>query len=57
MRNMANDDNNLLRMAIIAGAAHAMKYKEKKFKATEQEILQHISDNMDEIIGNLNKEY
>ncbi len=39
-----------LKMAVIAGASHALKYKEKNFRATEEEVLQHISKNTDKII-------
>ena len=39
-----------LKMAIIAGASHALKYKDQHWKATPEEILQHISKHMEEIL-------
>ncbi len=47
------DDKKRLKMAIIAGAAEAFKYKEKNWKATEEEVLQHITDNVQAILGNI----
>ena len=47
------DEEKRLRMAVIAGAAHAARYKEKKPRATEQEIIQHISSNVEDILSNI----
>ena len=44
------EDQKRIRMAVIAGAAHATKFKEKNWKATEAEIIQHVSDSVDEIL-------
>lgn len=38
-------EENRLRMAVIAGAVHAMKYMRKNKKAGEDEIIKHVADN------------
>ncbi|MEK6926370.1 MAG: hypothetical protein AABW50_03775 [Nanoarchaeota archaeon] len=45
-----------LKMAIIAGASKALKYKEAKPSATESEIINHITRNMREILGKVDDE-
>ncbi len=42
-----------LKMAVIAGAAHALKYKEENWRASIDEVLRNISENMDEILGKM----
>lgn len=49
---MENEEKRL-KMAIIAGAAKAVRYKEKNPKATESQVLQHISDNVKEILDKI----
>jgi hypothetical protein len=49
---MAKEDK-MIKMAIIAGASHALKYKNKNFRATDDEILQHISENVGDILSNI----
>ncbi len=46
-------DENKVRMAIIAGAAKATQFINKKRNVTEAEVIKHISDNMDEILKNI----
>jgi len=41
------------RMALIAGAASALRYKDKHPRATEQEIIQHVTNNADDIIDKI----
>lgn len=48
-----NDEVKRLRMAVIAGAAKAARYKEKNPRASESEIIQHITENAEEIIENI----
>ena len=43
-------EDNKIKMAIIAGASHALRYSQKNPRAQEQEILQHISANIDQIL-------
>ena len=40
-------------MALIAGASHALKYKRQNPHASEQEIVQHVIQTSDEILGNM----
>lgn len=42
--------DSFMKMAIIAGAAKALKYKEKNFRASDQEVLRHVTENVDEIL-------
>ncbi len=37
-------------MAVIAGAVNAIKYKNKNWKATEDEVVKHVTDNIDKIL-------
>jgi len=50
------DENKRLKMAIIAGASRAVKYKEKKPRANEQEIIQHITSSVEEILKEIDEE-
>ncbi len=43
-------EDNKIKLAVMAGAAHALRYSQKNPRAQEQEILQHISTNIDEIL-------
>ncbi|MEK6847522.1 MAG: hypothetical protein AABX50_00150 [Nanoarchaeota archaeon] len=45
-----------MKMAIVAGAAAAMKYKEKNPNATESEIMNHVTQNMEKIIRDIEEE-
>ena len=47
------DENNRLKMAIIAGAAKAIRFKEKNPRLTEQEVIRHVTDNTAEILDNI----
>lgn len=49
-------EKETLKMAIIAGAAKAIKYKEQNPKASESEVIGHITKNINKIIDNLDKE-
>ena len=44
------DEEKRLHMAIIAGAAKAIRYKEENPRATEQEVVQHVTENSKEIL-------
>ena len=50
------EEDQKLKMAAISGAAHALRYKGKNPKATEQEIIQHITENADEILKKIDEE-
>ena len=47
------DEERRLHMAIIAGAVKAVEYKEKKPRATREEIIQHITNMSKEILENI----
>ena len=49
------DKNKILKIALISGASHALAYKEKNSKATEQEILKHIAEEADNIVGKIDR--
>ena len=42
-----------LKMALIAGASHAIKFKEKNGRASEEDVIKHVSDNSDNIINKM----
>ena len=44
------EEEKRLRMAIIAGAAEAARFKEKNWKATEPEVIQHVTERVKEIL-------
>jgi hypothetical protein len=45
-----------IKMAVIAGASHALKFKEKNLRATDSEVIQHVSANVDQIIQRIMNE-
>jgi len=50
------DEEKRIKMAAISGAAHALKYKNKNPRATEDEILQYISNEVHEIVQKIDQE-
>lgn len=50
---MKKDENKQLRMAIIAGASHALRYKDQNPRAHSDEIIQHVTENVAEILSNI----
>jgi len=44
------EEEKRLKMAIIAGAAKAIRFKERNPKALEQEVIQHVTENVGEIL-------
>lgn len=44
-----------LRMAVIAGASHALKYKEENPKATDNEALKHVTERADLILQDIDE--
>ena len=53
---MEPDKERKLKMALISGAAHAFKYKEKHPKATEQEVIQHLTRDAESILEKIDEE-
>lgn len=45
-----------IKMAVIAGASHALKFKEKNIRATDSEVIQHVSASVDQIIRKIMNE-
>ena len=39
-----------LKMAVIAGASHALKFKEQNPRASDNEIMQHVADKVEKIV-------
>jgi hypothetical protein len=50
------EDINKFKMAVISGAAHALRYKDKNPKATEDKIMQHVTDEAEKILKKIDKE-
>ena len=48
-----DDEEKRLRMAIIAGAAEAARFKEKNPRAPEEQIIQHVTDKAEEILNKI----
>jgi hypothetical protein len=46
-----------LKMAIIAGAANAVKFKDKNPRATEDQVIRHISENAEEILDKIDNPF
>lgn len=44
------DDEKRLKMAIIAGASHAVTYMKKNRMADEDEVIKHVSENAADIL-------
>ena len=51
-----DEEEKKLKMAVISGAAHALTYKTSNPKATEQEIIQHVTLKVDEILEKIDAE-
>lgn len=47
------EEKKRMKMAIIAGASHALKFKEKNSEASEETILQHITKEAGKILENI----
>lgn len=50
-------DNEKVKMAVIAGAAYAVKYKEQNPNATESEVLKHVTKEIGNIINQLEENF
>jgi hypothetical protein len=45
-----------LKIALVAGASHALKYKNLNPKSSDEEAIQHVSRQSDEILSHLQTE-
>nr|AQS33386.1 hypothetical protein [uncultured archaeon] len=52
---MSNEDYRI-KLAVIAGASRALKFKDKQPKATNEETIKHITENITEIIDKIDEE-
>jgi len=52
---MAKERDNI-KMAVISGASHALKYRDKNPRATNEEAIRHVTDKMDEILAKIEEE-
>ncbi len=50
------ENEKRIKMALIAGAAHALKYKHKHPNASDEEIIQHVNRDSEEMISKLDTE-
>lgn len=46
-----------IKMAVIAGASRAIKFKEENWRATPEEILRHVSSSMNDILDKIDNPY
>ena len=44
-------------MIVISGASKAIRYKSENPKATEEEVIKYITDNVDEILSEVDEEF
>ena len=49
------EEDYKLKMAVIAGASHALRFKEVNPTATDQEIIRQITAEMKKIIKNMDE--
>lgn len=50
------EENLKLRMAVIAGASHAIKYRDTHLRADTAEVIRHINEQMDDILATVGSE-
>lgn len=50
------EEGKRIKLAVIAGASRAIQFKEKNPRATEQEVIQHVSDNLINILEKVDRE-
>jgi hypothetical protein len=53
---MANTNEENIKRAVISGAAHALKYKEKNPNETDSEVLRHVMEELRNIIREIDRE-
>jgi len=51
-----NEEEKRLKMALISGAAHALRFKTDNPRASEQEILQYVTLQANEILEKIDAE-
>lgn len=53
---MANINEEMIKRAVISGAAHALKYKEKNPSETDSEVLREVIKDLRNIISEIGRE-
>ncbi|NCO11134.1 hypothetical protein GW924_00825 [Candidatus Pacearchaeota archaeon] len=51
------EEEKRLKMAVIAGAAEAAKFKDKNWKASQEDVIRHITEKVDEILKNIDNPF
>ncbi len=51
-----NEEEKRLKIALISGAAHALRFKTENPRASEQEILQYVTLQADKILEKIDAE-
>ena len=51
-----NEEEKRLKIALISGAAHALRFKSENPRASEQEILQYVTLQADKILEKIDAE-
>ena len=49
-------DKKRLKMAIISGASHAIRFKEKSPRASEDEVIRHVTKEVDNILEKIDED-
>ena len=49
-------ENKRLKMAIISGASHALRYKRENPHATEEEVIQQVNREITKIVDKIDQE-
>ena len=50
------DENKRLKMAIIAGASHAIKFKEMNPRSSEADVIKKVTNDIDKILEKIDEE-
>lgn len=50
------EEKNKLKMILISGAAHALKYMKENPKSTEQEVIRYITKEAENILKKIDEE-
>ena len=52
---MEEEEKRVRKMIAISAASKAIRYKEENPKSSEEEVIQHVTDNVDEIIDKVDE--
>lgn len=50
------NESNRLKIAVISGASHALKYKKENPKANDEEILRQVTRNVHDILSKISED-